>query len=176
MTDRPDLLESPDLQEDLDESPTGLGSTPRFPTSPSRSRQSPPSPNPAPGQEEPSGPTVTESSTASTEPDEEWVDPKDLQAAIRQTVDVGFVLVGHGFGIAEQRAKRLAKVDPKWTPTPQEREAVQAPAARLAKRHVKAPAQAMDTLDICLIAAGVGSFAVRASMAGTTEGTPDAQA
>ena len=171
MSDPRDLLEAnpPEEEEGQEETPsqTGLGSIPGFRTSPSRSRQSRPSPTSEPAPQGSSDPDGATSSPGSTEPDppkpgdDDWVDPKDLQAAIRQTVDVGFVLVGQGFGVLEKRAKGLPAVDPKWVPTEEERQLVQAPAARLAKRHVKAPAAAMDTIDICLIAAGVGSFAVR---------------
>jgi len=171
MTDLPEELD-PDLPPqgppDLEER-NPLGSIPRFlrSPSPSRPRRQPQAQETA--QEGPSDPPGEPSSTASTEPpppppppkEEEWVDPEDLQAAISQTVDVGFVLLGQGMGLLEARAKGLPGVDDKWVPTPQERTMVQEPAARIARRHVKAPATAMDTIDMCLIAAGVGSFAMR---------------
>lgn len=142
--------------------PGGTGPDPDRPADPA-----PPTDRPGPGSDGP--PTSGEtSSRASTDgrardkaPGEEWVDPKDLQAAIRQAADVAFVIAGQGFGTIERRARGLEAVDPKWVPTKDERELVLAPAGRIARRHIHADRVALDTIDGCMIAAGVGAFAMR---------------
>lgn len=142
--------------------PAGPGPDPERAADPA-----PPADRPGPGSDTPptSGGT---SSRASTEgraggraPGDEWVDPKDLQAAVRQAADVAFVIAGQGFGSIERRARGLEAVDPKWVPTKDERELVLAPAGRIAKRHIQADRVALDTIDGCMIAAGVGAFAMR---------------
>lgn len=162
----------------------GLPTLPRF-TSPRRPATDTPGPDPTrdppPGQSGAPGPAGTlsdtpptgdgSSSRGSTDRDrrraaagdvgDEWVDPKDLQAAVRQAADVAFVLVGQGFGSLERRARGLDAVSEKWVPTKAERELVLAPAGRIAKRHVRADQVALDTIDGCMIAAGVGAFAMR---------------
>lgn len=173
MSTTPD---DPVLEEDLEPSePESRGTgapLPQFPqsrrsTSPRATEPHPPSPSRLEG-EGPLGPgsvaATGRSSPTSTDEDddEEFVDPKDLHAAVRQVVDISFVLVGQGMGTLEKRAKRLPEVDPRWKPTKEEREFVLEPAGRIVKRHVKAPAAAMDTIDGCLIGVGVGGFALRA--------------
>lgn len=182
-----DPLESEELddREGLELPPDGPAGIPlpafRFPSSlrPPKTQgpaQDPPAgatPQPPPAEGDPgmdptglSGPP-TGSSTGSTSrtyrglpPQEDWADPKDLQSAIGQVVDVSFVLVGQGLGSMERKAKGLPGVDPKWVPTKTERKLIMEPASRIAKRHIRASSQTMDTIDGCLIAAGVGHFAV----------------
>lgn len=122
----------------------------------------PPPPAPAgPGTGSSPGSTNPDKQPPDKPPPEEWVDPKDLQAAIRQVADIAFVMVGQALGTADKRARGLPQVDPKWVPTKEERAIVLEPAGRIAKRHITADRLALDTIDGCLIAAGVGSFAMR---------------
>ncbi len=161
--------------------PAVTGDLPRIPLPSRRPRPSPPTTMEATGPaelpaapqlESSAGPTPPErSSPASTDPgkakpdpvkpDEEPIDPKDLQAAVGQLADVSFVLFGQLVGRADARARSLPAVDAKWVPTEQERLFVAEPAARIAKRHIKAPRQALDVIDGTLIAAGVAGFTVR---------------
>jgi hypothetical protein len=174
----PQSQESPEPWEEATPSPgrgvgaqlrrrlEGVGPLPRFPASPTL-RQPPEPPRSDPDQ--PGPPATTESSPASTDPVEvvkERPEPsakdlKDLQSAIAQAVDIGFVWAGQLMGGAEKRAKGLDRVDPKWTPTPAERRFVSDPAGRIARRHVHADATALDTVDGLLIAVGVGAFGTR---------------
>jgi hypothetical protein len=91
----------------------------------------------------------------------EVADPADIQAAIAQAVDIGFVGVGQLMGQVDRRARGLEATDPKWVPTVQERKFVADPAARIAKRHLKIDATALDTVDLLLIGVGVGGFTIR---------------
>ena len=170
----PELEEGPDDPESPSPSRTVAGLLPRFRQSPKNTSPPATAPSlesptlPADGDlAEPSWAAATgRSSPASTEPrepdDVEVVDPKDLQAAIGQVVDISFVLLGQGLGSLEKRAKDLPEVDDRWLPTDEERRFVLEPAGRIAKRHIKASAAVGDTIDGCLIGAGVGGFALRA--------------
>lgn len=180
-----DETPGPDLPQ-LGEGGPAEGLLPRFrlPSPPRPPRPAPADPaetaDPLPLQ--PSDPTLeARSSQASTDgpgpppgpskPAEEVVDPKDLQQAVTQVADIAFVLLGQGLGRADQKARQLPAIDDKWTPTEAERRFVSEPAARIAKRHLKTPREAMDVIDGCLIAVGVGAFAVR-GVTGTEPLTP----
>lgn len=134
------------------------------PEGPGEALAPPPSLSGNPILAERSSPASTDEPAKPAKPDqpvEEPIDPKDLQAAVGQLADVSFVLFGQLVGRADARARSLPEVDSKWVPTDEERLFVAEPAARIAKRHIKAPRQALDVIDGTLIAAGVAGFTVR---------------
>lgn len=186
MTNRPPLEEAdedeflPSLPTDPPQAPEETGAPlPRFPSS-RRTKNGPPTPPTSPPSA-PAAPTsppadrpsdlISERSyPASTEPafpptaepEPDLVPPEDLRAAVRQASDIAFVLVGQGLGAVHARVKGQPRYAERWVPTPTERQRVLDPASRIAARHITNNTVTADTIDGCLIAAGVGAFAMRA--------------
>jgi hypothetical protein len=72
------------------------------------------------------------------------------------------VLAGQAVGAVHSRVKGEPKLAQRWVPTPTERQRVLEPTSRIVARHITADTATADTLDGCLVAAGVGAFAMRA--------------
>lgn len=170
-TTEPDLpLE---LDEDLVAPPHNLGAlvlgrlprlpgSPRPPTPPPPTESAPASPVSGPPLDAPPGPGSGRSSTGSTDRAADPVDPKDFRDAIRQGVDIGFVLGGQFIGTVHARRSGEERDANRWKPTRTERRRVADPAHRIARRHIANSADAMDAIDVALMAAGVGAYVSRA--------------
>lgn len=118
----------------------------------------PPSPQrPSDAQE---GPTA--SSRASIEPTRvERIPLAEFRAAIREAVDIVFLIFGALVGRALDH-RRHREHDPEhWKQTPAERKAVVDPGSRLVRRHLKNEPKAQDTLDLLLVGTGVARYGGR---------------
>jgi hypothetical protein len=161
------------LEEDafpLQEGPRpGLtGTIPRLPNSrpPRRPTTTDPETGPTtplPPPVTPSGPVSGRSSTVSTDPTRPVVDPKDFREAVRDAVDIGFVLGGQFVGSVHASRTGQTRDAQRWLPTVAERRRVANPAHRIARRHIVNSSDTMDAVDVALMAAGIGAYASRAA-------------
>jgi hypothetical protein len=148
-----------------------LGGLPGFPRSRPLPPSSPPDPPPIPGRPPPTvspGPDSTGSSPGSTDRPPRVdspappIDPRDFREAVRAGVDIAFVIAGQAVGSVSARRTGAARDANRWKPTPGERRRVADPAFRIARRHIVNSTEAMDAIDLCLMAAGVGAYVSRA--------------